>query len=226
MVTPTRLLLSLLLLLSATRPGGAALLYTYDFPGSSASNYLAVNQTNPQPALATFGDFIRQAPLQATDSNVLGTKNWTFSSTIDLTQYEGFTVTANPSYTLNLSQISFDLTNPIDGPTSLQIRLFINGSAIAAQTSSTYSVQNVTTNINWDFTDLTELDAASTVEFRLYAWQTASNGAHFNIDNVATSGVIVPEIPNFWFGAGGIFIALATGVNRAWLAQKRIRLAN
>lgn len=185
-----------LLLASLAMPmtGKAIVLYTYDFPGPSPNNSLAANQTNPQPPNAAFSDFTRQGGLQATDSNVLGSKAWTPGPVIDLAQYEGFTIASNVGYVLNLGQISFDLDNPIDGPANFQIRLYLDNSSTAFETSPTYNTQGVATTLTWDFTDVITADNVGTAEFRFFGWDTPSNGSHLTLDNVATSGaVVVPE---------------------------------
>ena len=189
----------------------AAVIFTYDFPGSQPNNALAVNQTNPQPVNGTFSDCTRQGGLTATDSNVFGTKNWSANPAVDLTQYEGFSITANPFYVLNLTQISFDIANPSDGPGDFQIRLFLNGSATPFEISPTYNLQGVTTTLTWDFTDVLAADNVASAEFRFYGWNTPSAGAHLTLDNLATSGsIVVPEPPNAWAGIAGILLAGGT----------------
>jgi hypothetical protein len=204
----------------------AALIFTYDFTGSKDTNYLAANQANPQPANATFGDFIRQPSLAATDSNVLGSKNFTASASMDPTQYEGFSITAAVGYSLNLTQITFDINNPSDGPGHFQLALYVNGSATAYEVSPDYATQGISTTLTWDFTDLTGTNNASTVEFRFFGWGSPSAGAHLQLDNVATFGTIgtVAESSNFWTGAVPILATLQFCLRSARLRYKKLDL--
>ena len=197
----------------------AAILFTYDFPGPSSVNYLATNQTtNPQPANGTFGDFNRVG-LMPTDSNVLGSKGWTAGTSIDLAQYEGFTITAAAFYVLNLTEISFVIDNASDGPLNFQIMLYLNGSGTPFESSAIYNTAGTAQTITWDFTDVVVADVATTAEFRFYGWDTASNGSHLTLDNVATSGsIVVPEPSNVWVGLVGLIFAAG-----ATLGERRRR---
>jgi hypothetical protein len=221
------LFFAIALTLGAACPASAVLLFLYDFSGPAPNNALAANQTNPQPANATFSDFTRQPPLQATDSNVFGTKNWQPGTTIDLTQYVGYSVAGAGGGVLNLTHVTFDVTNPVDGPAHLQIALYLNGSATPYEWSPDYSIQNVATTLTFDFTDLTTADNVTDATFKLYAWDAASNGAHLDLDNVATFGaiVVVPEISNVWIGIMGIIVAATFGGravvwNRVWKRRR------
>lgn len=187
----------------------AAILFTYDFPGSQATNYLAVNQTNLQPANGTFSDFDR-TNLLSTDANVLGSKGWTPGTSIDLAQHEGFTITAGAGFLLTLTQISFVIDNASDGPANFQIMLYVNGSGTAFDSSAILNTQGVNTTLTWDFTDVLVPDNATTAEFRFYGWDTASAGAHLTLDDVATSGsIVVPEPSSIWFGLSAVVFAAA-----------------
>ncbi len=71
----------------------ASLIYLYDFPGVPGSG-LAANQTNGQPAGATFSDFTRTADLTqmpGTPANdAYGTENWNQTGSINTAQYRRF----------------------------------------------------------------------------------------------------------------------------------------
>jgi hypothetical protein len=183
-----------LLLASLAAPLGsnATILYTYDFPGVPGSG-LAVDQANSQPADATFGDFTRQGTVSSGGGNgVFDTKDWSLGTSIDLTQFEGFSITAAASHSLNLTQLSFDITNAGNGPANFQVALYLNGSS-TAYASQTWDTRGTTQTLTFDFTDLTDADNATNATFKFYGWNSASAGAHLILDNVATSGAIVPE---------------------------------
>src|SRR6478672_10474086 len=99
-------------LLLASSDAHASLIYTYDFPGNPGSG-LASDQTNGQPAGATFSDFTRTAGLTqmpgAPANNTYGTESWNQTGSIDPTQYEGFTATAGPGVHFLLTSLSFDV---------------------------------------------------------------------------------------------------------------------
>jgi hypothetical protein len=196
----------LLLVLAAHLPG--AVIYTYDFPGSPGSG-LAADQTNPQPSFATFGDFTRTGAVSAGGgTNVFDTKGWSPATSIDLSQYQGFSITASPWYVLNLTSVSFSFSNSGNGPNDFQASLFLNGSSTPYQSQSYSSTQGLITTLTFDFTDLVTADNVTSATVRFYGWNTASAGAHLVFDDVAVSGSIaaLPEPSNAWFG-----IAAAVG---------------
>lgn len=189
-------LLAFGLLILGFGPLRGAVIYTYDFPGSSATNGFAVNQTNLQPSNATFSDFTRQGGLLTSgESAQFGTKQWSLGATIDTTQFDTFSISAAPFAVLNLTQLSFDVTTDINGPGDFQVALYLNGSAIAYETSIDYHLQGTTTTITFDFTDLTTADNVTDATFKFFGWNAISSGGHLVLDNMATSGAIavVPE---------------------------------
>lgn len=182
----------LITLLAGSLSAGATILYTYDFPGTPGSG-LAIDQANPQPMDATFGDFTRQGTVSSGGgANVFDTKSWSLATSIDLAQFEGFSITAAASHSLNLTQLSFDITNAGTGPADFQVALYLNGSS-TAYASQTWDTRGTTVTLTFDFTDLTDADNVTDATFKFYGWNTASAGAHVILDNVATSGAIVPE---------------------------------
>jgi hypothetical protein len=210
---------ALFLLLLAAWPllGQAAVIYTYDFPGSSASNGLAINQTNGQPPNLTFSDFTRVGGLTTSgDSGAFGTKGWNLGGQ-DLTQYDTFSITSSgPTALITLTQISFDITVDANAPADYQVMLFLNGSATAYAVSPDYHLQGTSTTITFDFTDVTWADGATTADFKFYGWNTVSNGGHVVLDNVAISGgvAVVPEPSNLWAGVVGLVAAGGSLVRR------------
>jgi hypothetical protein len=127
-------LLFFLALQGSTR---ASLIYLYDFPGSPGSG-LASDQANSQPSNATFGDFTRTADLGLVSSgsgnDVFGTNNWNQTVAIDPAQHQGFSITANAGFALDLSSLSFDARISATGPANGRVALFLNGSATAYAT--------------------------------------------------------------------------------------------
>src|ERR1043166_2337495 len=122
--------IALLILQSAVQ---ASLIYLYDFPGNPGSG-LAVDQTNPQPANATFGDFTRNTVQSVSGANTFGSDHWSLNPALDSTVFESFSITAGGGFHLNLSSLDFTLQRSATGPQNMEVALFLNGSATAYAT--------------------------------------------------------------------------------------------
>ena len=176
----------------------AALVYVYDFPGNPGSG-LATDQTNGQPAGATFSDFTRTATLTqmpgAPANNTFGTENWNQTATIDPTEYQGFSITATAGFRLNLTSFTFDAALKPSGPLNCEVGLFLNGSSTAYATFD-FSPTATLTTYTFNFTALTDSDNVTSAEFRFFGWNASANGGGIVLDNVATFGGIssVPEV--------------------------------
>jgi hypothetical protein len=199
----------------------AAVIYTYDFPGTPGSG-LAVDQTNPQPSGATFGDFTRTGVVASGGgAGIFDTKNFSLNSSIDPTQWEGFSISAGPGATLGLTQLSFDITMALNGPANFEVALYLNGSA-TEYASAVWDARGLTTTLTFNFTALTPADNVTDATFKFYGWNNASLGAHVILDNVATSGTIdvVPEPSNLWVGIAGAALSIGLALNRAFAPRK------
>jgi hypothetical protein len=211
---PTRrskpLLIVLFALAALSTPASSAVIFLYDFPGSPGSG-LAANQTNSQPANATFGDFTRTGGLTqmpgAPANNTYGTESWNQTGSINTVQYEGFSITAGVGSNLNLTSLSFDCTLKPSGPANLEVGLFLNGSSTAYATLD-ISPTSTTTTYTFDFTDLTDTDNVTLASFRFFGWNASASGGGIILDNVATNGAIsnVPE------PRGTMFVLLPIGL--------------
>jgi hypothetical protein len=177
----------------------ASLIYTYDFPGPGPNNGAAANQTNPQPANATFSDFTRNGGLTGTgNTDVFGSRNWSTSTTLDPTVFTAFTITANLGFVLDLSQLTFQSLKNGVGPTNAEVDLFLNGSATAYATFDWIPINATMTNYTFSFTPLTPADNVTTATFKFFAWNATDNTNEVQFANVATYGTIdaaIPEVP-------------------------------
>lgn len=216
------LLVIALTLAASTIPSRAV--FIYDFPGSPGSgnppvNGFAANQTNPQPANATFSDFTRTATLTqmpgAPANNTFGTENWNQTGSIDTTQYEGFSITAAGGSRLDLTSLNFDAALKPSGPTNFEVGLFLNGSSTAYATFDLSPTATLTT-YSFNFTALTDSNNVTSAEFRFYGWNAVATGGGIVLDNVATNGTIstVPESSTFIFSLLPIALALRTTASR------------
>lgn len=175
----------------------ASLIFLYDFPGSPASG-LAVDQTNPQPANATFSDFTR-TNVNVASNNWFTSTGWNQTSSIDTTQHEGFSITASPGYVLSLTSLTLSLQVENNGPQSVRVGLFLNGSASAYATADFFPTASFAT-YTFNFPALTNSDGVTSADFRIYGWNASSNTGKLYLDNVATYGTIdvaVPEVASF-----------------------------
>ena len=180
----------------AVKASNASIVWTYDFPGSPGSG-LAADQTNPQPAGATFGDWNRVNLTAGTTSDVFDSTFWNNTAVFDPTQYESFSITADAGCHLNLQLLTFDEMRTAGGPTKGHVEMFINGS------TAPWAVFNYNPASNWhtetfNFTPTTDLDNVTSVEFRFYGWNGGTPDASLLLDNVSVTltivGTPVPEV--------------------------------
>ena len=169
-----------------------AQLGTYAFTGAGA----CPNQ-NPavttQPANAVFSDFTTVATTCVAMANEFKTKGWNLSNTIDLTEYNEFTITPNAGYNLTLNNLTF--TEFTDVPQffgcTWALRSSIDGYASNLATGFASSFQ---------FTYPVTLPAASftsvgPVTFRLYIISIDAATTSWTLDNVTLNGsVYIPPV--------------------------------
>jgi hypothetical protein len=204
-------LLTTLAVVLTCSTGRASIIYSYDFPGSPGSG-LASNQTNGQPAGATFSDFTRTAGLTqmpgAPANDDYGTESWNQTGSIDTTQHEGFSITAGAGNHLNLTSLSFDIQLKPSGPLNFEVGLFLNGSSTAYATLDLTPTTTVTT-YTFNFTPLTDADNVTLAEFRFFGWNAAAAGGGIILDNVTTNGaiVILPEANPAFFATLPVLVA-------------------
>ena len=201
--------------LGLVSPANAVIVYTYDFPGSPGSG-LAANQTGPQPANGSFSDFVRVNLNSSAGAGVFTSSNWNQTGIIDTTQYVGFSIAADASYHLELTDLVFDARISATGPADTRVALFVNGSSTAYATLDIAPTSTVTTYA-FDFTDLTAADNATTVDVRFYGYNAGGAGGTLLLDNVVTSGVItnVPEFEPAWLAFFVIAVSLLAEHRRA-----------
>lgn len=81
-----------------------------------------------QPATATFTSITKSASVSCESSTAeYITNSWTDAASPDLVNhFLPFTITADPTYYLNLTQISFDIHRSVDGPTAGHVYSNVN----------------------------------------------------------------------------------------------------
>jgi hypothetical protein len=192
MVRLKLLAISLAAILLTPASGHAALVYTYDFPGTPGSG-VASDQTNPQTGNITFGDWSRVNVSGVATTDVFDTNLWNTTAIFDSTQYESFTITAGTGYHLDLSSLTFDQMRTSGGPTKALVQIFVNGSAIVWDSFS-YNPSASVQNKSFSFIPTTDPDNVTLMEFRFYGWNGGTLAASLILDNVTISGIgVVPE---------------------------------
>ncbi|MCG3164761.1 MAG: hypothetical protein POELPBGB_00520 [Bacteroidia bacterium] len=146
-----------------------------------------------QPANASFSAFSRNTVSCQNEANVMNSKGWTASTSINTSYYLEFSVTANPGYVLNLTKIDFTHDKNNHGPEKGRIAHNFSGDF----TTNTFDFfpEDSPSNESWNFTDITT-SAGGTVTFRIYGWkaQNASSGTMY-VDEVKLYGTVVVPPP-------------------------------
>jgi Bacterial Ig domain len=180
----------LLFMLSIT---ATAQLGTYSFTGSGAcpNPNAAINS---QPANAVFSNYNSVNTSCQNTGNVFDTKQWNISNTLDLAQYNEFSITPNASFTLTLSGITFTEfvdQDPGSGTTNWYLRSSLDGYAADIATG-TATGSNQTPSITLPAANFTNIGA---VTFRLYITNAASNGTKWTNDEVIITGTLNGLVP-------------------------------
>ena len=183
--TKTKIALVMGLLMFLFNSSSIAQLGIYTFTGSAN----CPNQ-NPsvsiQPANAVFSDFTNVNATCDPMTDVFQSKDWNSGGSIDLTQYNEFTVTAGQGHSLTLSSLSFvQYINQI-GSTTWALRSSVDNYATdIASALAPLSSQSTTVLLSpLSFTNIT------TVTFRLYLTGVNSNGTRWVIDDVNLNGIV------------------------------------
>ena len=183
--TKTKIALVMGLLMFLFNSSSIAQLGIYTFTGSA-------NCPNQNPAVsiqaanAVFSDFTNVNATCDPMTDVFQSKDWNSGSSIDLTQYNEFTVTAGQGHSLTLSSLSFvQYINQI-GSTTWALRSSVDNYATdIASALAPLSSQSATVLLSpLSFTNIT------TVTFRLYLTGVNSNGTRWVIDDVTLNGIV------------------------------------
>jgi len=160
--------------------------YSFTGSGTCPNPNTAINS---QPVNAAFSVYNSVNTSCQGTSNVFETKAWNTTTTIDLTQYNEFSITPNGALTLTLNSISFtELVDqdPGSGTTNWYLRSSLDGytTDIATGTAGTATQ---TPNITLPSANFTNIGA---VTFRLYLTNAASNGTKWTNDEVTITGTV------------------------------------
>ena len=169
----------------------------YEFTGASACPVTS-NLVTSQPVNALFSPFSNLGVICSPTGNVFSASAWNLSNTIDLNQYNEFSVVADSCFGLNLSSFAFNhRTSSTGGSPTWILRS---------------SLDNFTTNIgsglsgnngNVVLDDTVLLSPAFLniyqVTFRLYLTNIGAVGSTWRVDNVSLYGNVVATAPQLYY---------------------------
>jgi hypothetical protein len=158
----------------------------YEFTQPSGCPVTATSVTT-QPTTATFGTFSSTGLNCQAAGNVYNNNNWNTTTTIDLTEYAEFSITANECQSLDLDRVAFiHRTSATGGTPTWYLRSSLDnytndlGTGLSANNNNTNSDDTVTLGAAFN--------AVSNVTFRFYLTGIGTTGATFRLDNVSLYG--------------------------------------
>ena len=167
----------------------------YEFTDVANCPVLA-NGVTTQPSVATFGAFTNQGSTCSPTANVFNNTGWNMTPTIDLNQYNQFSITGANCSSLNIAKLAFNhRVSSTGGTPTIHIRSSLDNYAADIDTVGTaWNGNNV-------LADTVVLPAAftniSAVTFRFYITNQATATSTFRMDNVSlwgTSSTLVPSL--------------------------------
>ena len=147
-----------------------------------------------QPSNAVFSEFTSTGTTCTAANNVFNMSGWNTDASIDLSEYNEFTITANDCQQLNLTKLSFDHRNSGSGNVTWYVRSSVDNFAtdLATGTSSS-SVANEVVFLGAAFNNL------DLITFRFYVTLAASSGTTWRQDNVAVFGEFSALTPQTFY---------------------------
>lgn len=159
--------------------------------GNSCSS--PILSVTTQPANATFSNFSRSTVNCQNQANVLNSKNYPTSGSINTSSYTEFSITANVGYAVTLTSLSFKSARNDHGPAEGRVAHNYSGNFTTTYLNFDTDDSQITTT--WNFTDITTA-SGGTVTFRIYGWDAENASSTFYVDDVILNGsVVVAPIP-------------------------------
>ncbi|MFN8243855.1 MAG: Ig-like domain-containing protein [Ferruginibacter sp.] len=159
--------------------------YSFTGTGNCPHQNPAVNS---QPANASFSNFSTTVSCDAAD-DIFQTKGWTPSASINLSEYNQFTVTPASGYGLTLTSLAFTQNtneDPNTGSTSWTLRSSLDNYTTDIATGvATVAAQTPSVTLPAAFTN------TGAVTFRLYLANVKSGGTRWAVDEVTLTGTTV-----------------------------------
>ena len=169
----------------------------YEFTGVAACPVVA-NTVTTQPLNALFSTFTNQGASCSPTASVFSGSSWNMAPTIDLTEYNEFTLTADSCKALNLYKFYFQhRTSSTGGTPTWALRSSLDNFATNVGTGLSGN------NANLMLSDTVILPASflglNAVTFRIYLIGIASNTATWRVDNVGVKGNVVNATPYYFY---------------------------
>lgn len=203
----TKSLLVVGTLISSVLGFGQAYTGTYTFGTSGNVSSFAYNGT--AIANMTVGNLTKAGITSSSSSNNFRGSDWEVASTIDLTKYIEFTLTATNGYTITNPTIDFGIGRSGTGPTNWEWRSSVDNFASAITIATLASglsqasgvITNPDVNSNWTGNSLSVTTSGlTTITFRLYAYSAeATTGTGGIAGALDFGGTLVPT--STWNGS-------------------------
>ena len=171
----------------------------YEFTQAAACPVTALSVTL-QPTNAVFSDYSSLGTNCSGTSNVFSASDWNTTSTIDVNEYNQFSISANNCFSLDLNKIIFTQRISATGGTpTYTLRSSLDNFTADLATGIPVAADNTDTIVL-----PAEFDAVSQVTFRFYITNMGTNQATWRNDNVTIVGNINSIQPiNFYADADG-----------------------
>jgi len=155
----------------------------YEFTAAAACPVTALSVTS-QPSNAIFSDYSSTGTSCSSANNVFSNSNWNLAATIDLAEYNEFSISANDCSTLDLNRIIFTHRISASGGTpTWTLRSSVDNYTSDLGTGPILTTDKIDTiNLSAAF------DALTQVVFRFYITNMGTNGATWRNDNVRVIG--------------------------------------
>ena len=169
----------------------------YEFTGASACPVTS-NLVTSQPVNALFSPFSNLGAICSPTANVFSASAWNLSNTIDLNQYNEFSVVADSCFGLNLSSFAFNhRTSSTGGSPTWILRSSLDnfttniGSGLSGNNGNV--VLDDTVSLSPAFLNIYQ------VTFRLYLTNIGAVGSTWRVDNVSLYGNVVATAPQLYY---------------------------
>ncbi len=169
-----------------------AQLFTRTFTGTGAcptQDNSVMTITGASLSDVTRGSFVS---CNAT-ANVFNSSFTATGTSIDLTKYVEFTVTAAAGYDVTLTSITYDRQRSGSGCQNSRVAHNFGGNFTTTYLDDA-TVPTSAAAFPWDFTDFTIISGNS-VTFRIYGWNNSAGGT-FRIDNLKLFGSVASSVAN------------------------------
>ena len=179
---------------------------TYTFGDNGNTNSFAYNGSNV--ANLTEGNMVKSSGITtASGSGNFRATDWTIGSSLDTSDYIGFTLTADSAWTLNMTNMTFGIGRSGTGTRAWSWYystnsfsssvILTNYTTLASGLTNTAGVlSHADANSGWtgNVLSLSSLTNLGTVEFRLYSWLAEASGGTAGLQGpLSFSGAMVAD---------------------------------